>query len=79
MKFRDATIRTCRTVAAVLVGITVVLAPVVNALPDGLKVGGVDVRKVTSGAFAVLVALATGLVTFATNVAEDNTAFQLPK
>ena len=79
MNVRDAVVRGLRTAAQTVVGITLVLAPIVNALPDGFKVGNVDVRKVTSFAFSVLAALAVGLTSFATNLAEDNTRFQLPK
>lgn len=79
MQIKDAVVRTARTVAAVIVGVTLVLAPVVNALPPDLEVAGVNIHKATSFAFASLVALAAGLVTLATNLAEDNTRFQLPK
>lgn len=79
MRIKDAFVRSARTAAQVLVGITLVVGPIIAALPDGFKVGGVDVKSATSVAFGVIAAVAAGLVAFAQNLAEDNTAFQLPK
>lgn len=79
MRVRDAFVRSARTAAQTLVGIVALVAPIVAVLPDGLKVGGVDVKSATSAAFAIVAAVAAGLVAFAQNLAEDNTKFQLPK
>ncbi len=79
MRVKDAFIRAARTAAQTLTAVVLVVAPIVNALPEGFKVGGVNVKTATSFVFGLLAAVAAGLVSFAQNLAEDNTSFQLPK
>lgn len=80
MQIKDAAVRTLRTVAQVLVGIPLLVTPVVALLPDGFKVAGVDVHKVSTAGVAIVSAVAVGILAFAQNLAEDNTALQfLPK
>lgn len=79
MVVRDALVRAARTAAQVLVAVVAIAGPIINALPEGWEVAGVNVHEVTSGAVAVIVAISAALVAFVQNVAEDNTSFQLPK
>lgn len=79
MQIRDAVVRAARSALQTVVAIELVVRAIQAALPSGLKVKGVDIGQVTSGAFAVLAAVAVALTSFAQNLAEDNTSFQLPK
>src|ERR1051326_6611081 len=79
MKFKDAVIRAGRTALQVVVGVELVVRGIQAALPEGFEVKGVNIDKVTSAAYAALVAVAVAITAFVQNVAEDNTSFQLPK
>ena len=70
MSIRDAFVRACRTAAQTFVGLAVI-GPIAS-------VGDVKGTATTFG-YAAIGGLAAGIVSFATNIAEDNTSFQLPK
>jgi hypothetical protein len=70
MTVKDAFVRSARTALQAFVGLAII-GPVAS-------VGDIKGTAVTFG-YAAFAALCIGVVAFAQNLAEDNTAFQLPK
>ena len=70
MNLKDAFVRALRTAAQTFVGLAVI-GPIAS-------VGDIKGTATTFG-YAAVGAVAAGIVSFAMNVAEDNTGFQAPK
>lgn len=73
MKVKDAFVRATRTVLFTFVGLVGLTGvPAFNSVDD-VKAKGI------AWGFSAVAAVFVGVVNFANNVAEDNTAYQLPK